>query len=158
MSATENAALGPVEKSIVVGTDVERAFRRFTREIGQWWPLESHSVGGARAVAAVLEEGVGGRVHERLEDGTEHEWGRILTWEPPHRFVMTWHPGRAPSTAQELEVRFSAEPGGGTRLDLTHRGWERLGEEAAEGRRPYGPGWDAVLARFEAGAERQAAS
>lgn len=35
----------------------------------------------------------GGRVTERLRDGSEAVWGALLVWEPPDRLVMTWHPG-----------------------------------------------------------------
>jgi hypothetical protein len=34
-----------VRKSLVVNCDVERAFEVFTREIGSWWPLDTHSIG-----------------------------------------------------------------------------------------------------------------
>ena len=139
--------ISPVRKSLRVSRDRETVFRRFTREIGAWWPATTHSVGKSSVVAVILEERIGGRVFERLADGTEHDWGEIVAWDPPARFVMTWHPGRDRSSAQELEVCFSAE-GGQTRIDLTHLGWERLGEDAAELRRSYSPGWDAVLAHF----------
>ena len=33
----------------------------------------------------------------------------------------------------------------GTRVVLTHHGWERLGERAVEARRSYADGWLSVL-------------
>jgi hypothetical protein len=45
-------------------------------------------------------------------------------------------------------VTFTAD-GTGTRVDLEHRGWERLGEVAAEAREEYTQGWPRVLAAFE---------
>ena len=71
----------------------------------------------------IWEEQVGGRIYERHTDGGEGEWGRVLAWEPPARFVMSWYPGKDDSMATELEVSFSPE-GDGTRVDLEHRGWE----------------------------------
>jgi uncharacterized protein YndB with AHSA1/START domain len=46
-----------------------------------------------------------------------------------------------------VEVTFTDE-GRRTRVDLEHRGWENLGERAAEARQGYGQGWPAVLASF----------
>ena len=48
MSAA-TAALPPLVKSVVVAAAQERAFELFTAEIGQWWPLLTHSVGGESA-------------------------------------------------------------------------------------------------------------
>ena len=81
----------------------------------------------------IFEEQVGGRIYERHADGGEGEWGRVLAWEPPARFVMSWYPGNDDSKATELEVRFTAE-GDGTRVDLEHRGWEILADEGQETR------------------------
>ena len=57
---------------------------------------------------------------------------------------MTWHPGREPDTAQEVEVSFTAVPDG-TRVDLEHRGWEKRGTAATESREGYRDGWRVVL-------------
>jgi uncharacterized protein YndB with AHSA1/START domain len=57
---------------------------------------------------------------------------------------MTWHPGRAASTAQRLEVRFD-EHDGGTRVTLVHSGWHALGADAAEVRQGYVAGWALVF-------------
>ncbi len=146
MSNTQ-AAVEPVHKSLVVGCSPARAFEVFTRELGSWWPLGSHSIGGDKITEVVFEEHVGGRIFERHDDGGEGEWGRVLAWDPPARFVMTWYPGHDSSEATELEVRFAAE-GDGTRVDLEHRGWEILAERARDSRTGYDDGWADVLAHY----------
>jgi uncharacterized protein YndB with AHSA1/START domain len=52
----------------------------------------------------------------------------------------------------EIEVRFSPE-GDGTRVDLEHRGFERLGGAAQEARGSYSEGWVLVLGRYAEAAE-----
>jgi uncharacterized protein YndB with AHSA1/START domain len=136
--------LSPVKKTITVGLPVEAAFRLFTEGFGQWWPLASHSVGEENAAACYLEGEVGGRIYEINKDGNQVDWGQVRAWEPPHRLVFSWHPGRTPETAQEILVTFQAETGG-ARVELTHYGWERLGEQALSTRENYVSGWDIVL-------------
>jgi uncharacterized protein YndB with AHSA1/START domain len=141
------AAVAPVHKTLQVACSPERAFEVFTRGIGAWWPLGSHSISGDSVSEVVFEERVGGRIFERHDGGGEGEWGRVLAWEPPSRFVMTWYPGSDPSQATELEVRFAAD-GGGTRVDLEHRGWEILADRAQESRSSYDSGWGDVLGHY----------
>ena len=140
-----------VKKSLVVNCSLERAFEVFTHDIGSWWPLSRYSIGGDKIKEVVFEEQVGGRVFERHHDGTEGEWGQVVAWDPPHRFVMSWFPGHDTSEATELEIRFAPE-GDGTRLELEHRGWETLGEKATESRAAYDGGWIGVLGFFETAA------
>lgn len=142
-----------IRKSVTVACSIEDAFRVFTEEIASWWPLATKSVGQEEAVTLVVEPRLGGRVYERVRSGEEDEWGEILVWEPPHRFVFTWHPGRAPETSQEVEVRFSTS-GEETRLDLEHRGWEQLVATGAEIPAHYASGWEEVLARYAEAAAR----
>lgn len=139
----------PVTKSFVVGLPVAAAFRLFTADITHWWPLHTHSVFGDSAATCAVDARVGGRIYETHADGRQAEWGQVLAWEPPHRLACSWHPGRDPSTAQELEVTFAAESGG-TRVTLVHTGWERLGERGPEARTGYNTGWDGVLGLYEA--------
>jgi uncharacterized protein YndB with AHSA1/START domain len=143
----ESAADVVIRKSVEVAVPTDTAFRVFTERAGSWWPLATKSVGQEEAVDLIFEPEVEGRVYERLRSGDEHAWGRILAWEPPHRLVFTWHPGREPETGQEVEVRFTPS-GAGTRLDLEHRGWDRLVATADEIPEHYDSGWDEVLARF----------
>lgn len=143
----ESAASVAIRKSVTVAVPIETAFRVFTEDVGSWWPLATKSVGQEESETLVFEPRTGGRVYERVRSGQEHEWGEILAWEPPHRLVFTWHPGRGGETGQEVEVRF-ADSGEGTRVDLEHRGWERLVATADEIPDHYESGWDEVLSRY----------
>ena len=139
MSTTE--ALAPVKKTIKVEASIEAAFDTFTSRIGDWWPASTHTIFGDTVEAVVFDEHVGGRVYERAKDGEEADWADVMVWEPPRRLVLRWRVNleRGPT---EVEVRFTPEDGE-TRIDLEHRGWDRIADEA--GRADYDPGWDFVL-------------
>jgi uncharacterized protein YndB with AHSA1/START domain len=68
----------------------------------------------------------------------------VLAWDPPDRFVITWHPSLQPVAMTEVEVTFTAD-GGSTTVQLTHRDWQRLGDLAAVTRENYSQGWVGVL-------------
>ena len=144
--------IAPVRKSVVVDAPVEHAFRVFTERIGEWWPVKTHSVHKERAETAGFEPRLGGAVYELWPGGRE-EWGTITVWEPPDRFVLTWHPSHGLEEATEVEVRFGAQ-GGSTLVELEHRGWEARGERAAAVREAYDTGWDPVLAGYAEAASR----
>ncbi len=150
---TADGGRAPVLRSAYVARDIEEAFDVFTRLIGSWWPLRTHGVFGDGSGAVSFEDG---RLVERAVDGRLSIWGEVLAWEPPSRIVLTWHPGRESTDASEVEVRFASD-GGGTRVELEHRGWESFGESAMLRRRTYvGPGaWGHVLDHFADGAEER---
>ncbi|MEX2457867.1 MAG: metalloregulator ArsR/SmtB family transcription factor [Actinomycetota bacterium] len=152
----QQTAIEPVRRSVTVAAAPERAFAVFTERFGEWWPLELHSIAvddpepgreGGSPVSAVIEPGEGGRVFERLADGTELGWGHVAAWEPPHRLVLSWNPSRTDRPHTEVEITFTVE-GTGTRVDLEHRGWERLGPRGADVREGYASGWGGTLGRF----------
>ena len=97
----------------------------------------------------VWEERVGGEVYEVSTDGARAHWADVLVWEPPHRLAIAWKVNPEAAGATDIELTFTAE-GGGTRVDLVHSGWERLGDAAAETRGSYDGGWVVVLGRYEA--------
>jgi uncharacterized protein YndB with AHSA1/START domain len=144
----------PVVVAIDVRRGVQEAFRVFTEEIAGWWPVAAHSVEPDRVAAVVLEGRPGGRVYERWQDGGQADWGRVVAWEPPNRLVLSWSPDPERPAATEVEVRFTAVEPGHTRVELEHRGWERLGDQAAQVRSSYEGGWPGVLDAF-AGAAMQ---
>jgi uncharacterized protein YndB with AHSA1/START domain len=122
----------PVQKSITVKARPERAFEIFTREVDTWWP-RSHHIGKSPMRRVEIEERAGGRCYTEQEDGTECDWGSVLVWEPPRRFIMAWQIthqwGYEPSLerSSEVEVTFTPAADGGTRVDLVHRFFARHG-------------------------------
>ena len=139
--------LGPLVKEVTVEAPPEVAFRRFTAEIGTWWPTATHSVSEGTCRDVRFDDSVGGRLLEEADDGTIHVWGTVVTWEPPMRVAFTWHPGRDPGSAQRVDVSFQAQ-GGHTRVRLTHTGWEQLGEGGHKMRDGYDKGWEEVLGLY----------
>lgn len=142
---TMSEPIAAIRKELILPIAPDRAFRLFTADIDRWWPLATHSVEGEDAAGVSIDGRVGGLIAEASTTGRRHVWGTIRLWDPPRRFVTTWHPGRPADARTELEVRF--EPWeDGTRLVLEHRGWEHaawIGD-----RSNYESGWDPVLARF----------
>jgi uncharacterized protein YndB with AHSA1/START domain len=159
---SEQATNPTVFKEVTVEASQQHAFEVFTAEIGSWWPIDSHHV-GATPATAVLEARPGGRWYERSVDGQECEWGRVLEWEPPERVLLAWHLGADwaydpdPQHATEVEVRFLPEGPDRTRVELEHRGFERLGERAEDLRGPVDSpgGWSLLLERFAAGVREE---
>jgi uncharacterized protein YndB with AHSA1/START domain len=83
------AADTSVRTSTVVNTPIERAFRLYTEGMGTWWPKEHHILEG-ELDRMVFEPRAGGRVYDVGTDGSECCWARVLEFERPHRFVMSW--------------------------------------------------------------------
>ena len=137
----------PVRKVVQVRISVEEAFRLFTGGMSTWWPLDTHSVGAEKTKRCVFEGHVGGRIYEVQGDGTQAEWGMVKLWDPPNAVGFTWHPGREPDPAQDVEVRLRSCLEG-TELELIHYGWDLLGEKARDIREGYDSGWDIVLGEF----------
>ncbi len=147
MSAPAAPGPPPVLRSAHVARPVDETFAVFTRRIGAWWPLPTHGIFGADAGGLAFEDGL---LVERAVDGRTCVWGEVLAWDPPHRVVLSWHPGQDADDASEVEVRFTASDDGGTRVELEHRGWDRFGDSALRRRHSYvGPGaWGSVLDHF----------
>ena len=127
----------------------EHAFALWTSRIGTWWPPD-HTVTGEPGLAVVLEGGVGGRIYERTAAGTEHDWGQVTVWEPPSRLAYLWHLGQDRSQATEVDIRFVARGESDTRVEIEHRGWERLGTTADAWRDRNQIGWQTLLPHFAA--------
>ena len=143
-----------VTASVTVAASVEQAFKVFTASFATWWPA-SHHIGEAEMAEAIIEPRVGGRWYERGVDGSECDWGRVIVWEPPHRLVLTWQITGEwrydpdPAHASELEITFTAEDAGHTRVELEHRHLERLVGGDSIRQAVSGPnGWSALLATY----------
>jgi uncharacterized protein YndB with AHSA1/START domain len=152
-----DSALNVVRSTVTVKASVERAFQVFTEGFDTWWP-RSHHIGKSPMKRAIVEGFAGGRCYSEQIDGTECDWGRILVWEPPRRFVFAWRItpewGLEPDLqkSSEVEVRFTDGGDGSTRVDLEHRHFERHGEGgAAIATAVAGPGgWPGLLEEYVA--------
>ena len=124
-----------VTKSIVVEVTQKRAFEFFLEQ-ERWWPIATHHMGEQPGETAVLEPFVGGRWYERAHDGSETDWGTVLSFEPPHRILLSWRMSADwryepdPEHASEIEVSFLPEGPTRTRVVYEHRHLERYGEHA----------------------------
>lgn len=155
--------IDPIRRSVFVSCSAEKAFEVFTAGMGTWWPVQEFSRAAdqderqVKTEQVVVEPWEGGRIFETMSDGSEGSWGTILVWEAPHRLVMAWKPNHTPLPPTEVEVQFIQQDDGKTRVDLEHRGWERLGDLATHGRGEYAGGWNMVFEeRFAAAANAAA--
>ena len=139
----------PLRMSFEVSCPVDHAFDVWTSKIARWWPAD-HSVSGENGLLVVLEGRPGGRIFERTAAGTEHEWGEVVVWEPPSRLAYLWHLRRDRADATEVEIRFIDQGNATTRVEIEHRGWERLGAQGPSWRDANRGGWSTLLPHFVA--------
>jgi uncharacterized protein YndB with AHSA1/START domain len=135
-----------VRKTVTVDCSVEEAFRIFTTDALSWWPVEGHSIHGTTVSEIVFEPRAGGEVYEVSQSGERGHWATVTEWDPPARLVLAWEvsPG---VMGTEVEVRFLPSDAQ-TRVELEHRGWERVAKHDPEKRDNYDSGWEFVLGRY----------
>ncbi len=160
---TSSATIAPVRKSVTVRASQADAFRIFTTEIDSWWP-RTHHIGTSPMKRVIVEPKAGGRCYSEQVDNTECDWGSVLAWDPPRRFIMAWQitaqwqfqPDLAKSS--EVEVIFTELGDGRTRVDLEHRHFERHGEGGPAMRLGVDSpnGWGDLLVLYAKATERQA--
>lgn len=139
-----------VRVEVTVRAPIERAFAVFTERGTAWWP---YRLGEDRQAEVVLEPHRGGRWYERATDGTECDWGRVLTWDPPKHVVLSWQlgvgfvPQDDPELASRVEVWFVADSSDRTTVTLVHSEFERHGEGWESMRDGVGheSGWPGLL-------------
>jgi uncharacterized protein YndB with AHSA1/START domain len=151
--------IAPVRKSVVVKATPERAFEVFTTGMDRWWP-KTHGIGAAPVKESIIEPFVGGRWYTRCEDGSDVVVGHVRVWHPGVQFVVTWEisadwkPDARVAFASEVEVRFVSDGAGGTRVDVEHRNFERMGDVAGETmRKAVDNGWPGLLNLYVASCE-----
>jgi Activator of Hsp90 ATPase homolog 1-like protein len=137
----------PLRLSFEVACPVEHAFTVWTLKTSSWWPV-SHTVTAEPGLQVVFEGRPGGRIFERTAAGLEVDWGKITVWEPPRRLSYLWHIRADRADATEVEINFLDQGDARTRVEIEHRGWERLGARGPGWRDVNRSGWDGVLPYF----------
>ena len=147
--------VSPIRKSVVVNAGVERAFALFVDKFDAIKPRE-HNLLPVPIAETVFEPRVGGHIYDVGIDGSRCEWARVLAYEPPSRVVFSWDIGPTwqletePAKTSEVEVRFIAESGDRTRVELEHRHLDRHGtgwRSVADGV-DGDAGWPLYLSRY----------
>ena len=97
-----------------------------------------------------IERRRGGRIFERTSGGEEHDWGEVTAFDRPRSLKYLWHIRSDRADATEVEISFHELGRDRTRVEIEHRGWERLGDGADRWRTatwPHGEACSPATAR-----------
>jgi uncharacterized protein YndB with AHSA1/START domain len=144
-----------VRVDVTVDGPIERAFAVFAEHCDSWWP-RSYRLGEAERTDVLLEPRVGGRWYERLADGSECDWGRILAWDEPGHVVLSWQIAPDftrepdPERASRVDVRFVADGASRTVVTVVHSEFERHGDgwESMRDGVAHDGGWPGIMATY----------
>lgn len=145
-----------VRLNVTVRASVDRAFQVFTEQFDQIKPRQHNLLAPEPIAETVFENHVGGHVLDRGENGSVCRWARVLAFDPPNSFIIswdispTWQIETDPSRTSEVEVRFIAEGDDLTRVELEHRHLERHGKGWESVRDGITTGWPLYLDRYVA--------
>ena len=141
----------PINKTLTVPLKAMDAFELFTRDIDTWWPKASHSVSGAKSKLSFPTH-KDGEIIEEGEDGETSVWGKLIAYDPGKYLAFSWFPGRSESEATVVTVTFT-QTADGTVCELTHGGFDILGDTADAVSTSYLHGWDMVLGCYASAAK-----
>ena len=154
---SQRIAPATIRKTIEVRAPIDRAFEVFATRMGEWWHKEHSIARETTQKDVVIEPRAGGRWYELGADGSEHDWGRVLAYDPPHRLLLAWQLTREfqydPNFETTVEVTFE-ERDGTTIVEFEHRDLERMGADAVELLEGMDGGWGMLLSLFKANAEQ----
>jgi len=137
----------PIEHVLEVAVSRARAWEAYVHGLGEWWhPGWTATGSGLDRIEVDPHEG--GRIVEHGRDGRAVEWGEVTDVVAgvcfTHTFRLT-HDG----DASTVSVTFVDLPRGGTRVRLTHSGWNDSNRQG-RGRRTD---WPMLLERYRAYAQ-----
>ena len=96
-----------------------------------------------------LEPKLGGSFALRAPDGTTHVQGKVIAWDPPRKFAVTWHVEWPAEFAKlpECHVAYEiAQAGDAVRLTMTESHSWNVPEAILSGGRG---GWPAILSALK---------
>jgi uncharacterized protein YndB with AHSA1/START domain len=129
-------------KSVTLPLPLAEAFALFTEKIDDWWPADRRHAADAASRIMLLESG---RFYERTGNLREVELGKVRVWDCPNRLLLDFFVATGPDRPTEVEITFTAQPGG-TQVTVLHRPKPESEELWAGRARRYDRSWDAVLA------------
>jgi uncharacterized protein YndB with AHSA1/START domain len=135
----------PIHKTTTVPLSPQEAFDLFMADLNVWWPKDRHA--SDPDAKLIVEPRKNGEITEVAPDGTRMLWGRIIGWEPGQYMAFTWHPDGDEDAATIVAVSFK-KTDDGCQLDLTHGGFDVLGDTADAVSTSYLLGWDLTLGSY----------
>ena len=158
--------LAPITRGVTVAVPQERAFDIFTADMTSWWPAEHH-IGSPPIEEVVVEPRAGGRWYTRHQDGTETNTGFVVLYDRPvegqqGRFSVTWQIGADwsyhPDLVTTIDVTFTEQEPGRTRVELEHRDLQNFGEHAEQMKNVFEApdAWTRTLANYVSAARTAA--
>jgi hypothetical protein len=154
-----------LRKVMSVKAPEEVAWRVFTEKMGAWWPLAVRpcmifKMGKASAAEVLFEPRASGRWYDRVDSGSTFDWGRVLSWEPYARLILSWEIDAdwQHNPNPKTEARCASSPRARkARVELEHRHLDRYGARRDEARGIFDSpvGWRGVLVSFARAAESQ---
>lgn len=142
-----SAGTSPIELVLEVSVSRARAWDAYVHGLSEWW-LPGWTASGSGLDRITVDPHEGGRIVEHSRDGRETDWGEVRDAVPGERFSHTLslaHDGDASFVA----VTFVDLPQGGTRVRLTHAGWN----DSNRGARARHAEWPVLLERYRAFAQ-----
>ncbi len=145
-----------IEKELLIAAPQQVSFEVFTSQVNAWWP-STHHIGKAPMKEIIIEPFVNGRWYSKHEDGSEADVGRVKTWEPYSRLVLSWQVDEAfkfdPHLETEVEVLFIAESADTTKIMFSHSGLSKFTQHKTIDE--MDGGWGMILQLFKAAAEKK---
>nr|WP_321458061.1 hypothetical protein [uncultured Cohaesibacter sp.] len=139
----------PIVKVIEVPTDAMSAYKRFTMDMGMWWPLDTRSISihstGVPAKRLETDPVAGGAIIEVSADDTRHVWASFADCDAPRSVAIIFHMGQPLEYATRLVVSFIETHPHQTLVKLVHGGWKTYGPLAPMMRKGYDAGWDEIF-------------
>lgn len=143
--------LDPITHVYDLGCSAQRAFEVYARRIGDWWDPR-YTTNADTLQSVTIEPRVGGRVFATHADIGEHDWGRVVVWEPGRRLVHTSTLAQTQEHPSTVSVSFIPS-GNRCTVKFEHGGWN---EHNAADRKKFSD-WAVMLDRFAAMADRSEA-
>ena len=132
----------PIVHEISLNCSPEHAFHVFTAEVGDWWD-PAYTLSPDTYATITIDPRMRGQVTERHVDGSEHDWGEVLAWDPPTRIAFSFT--LAQDRTFPTVVRATFVPSDeGTQLTFEHDGWTEYNADA----RGKFTDWPKLLERF----------
>lgn len=137
----------PIVLELSLTCTPSRAFEVFTARMGTWW--DPQYTGNPDTLTTItIDPRLRGQITERHSDGSEHDWGEVLAWDPPARVAFSFTLAQDRTFPTVVRATFVPSDGG-TRLTFEHDGWT----EHNAGERGKFSAWAHLLDRFAKAAQ-----